>query len=129
LLSFLIFKVNFQLFIGFDNPWDAYPTAQNPFAKSFPDIVKDIFPGEHAGSSWFFQTFIYSASFCVDTFFFLSGFLTALALLRRFQKGKAFNAPGLVLHRYLRLVPSFAFIILIFSQVTPPKALNMFMAL
>ena len=110
---FLFPTVNFQLFIGFDNPWDVYPATKNIFK---PDVQQN-FPGTAISSGWFFQTFVYSASMCVDSFFFLSGFLTALALLRRLQKGSRFRIHEIVLHRYLRLVPSFAFIIIVFSQV------------
>eukprot|EP00667_Euglena_gracilis_P004777 EG_transcript_4804 len=55
-----------------------------------------------------------TATFCVDTFFFMGGFLQAYVLLQRIHKLKgrfAHGVPSLYLLRYLRLTPLLAFVI------------------
>jgi hypothetical protein len=85
---------------GFVNPQDAYP------------------PGGAMGSDWTFQ-FIFSAEFAVDSFFFLSGFLVTLSMLKRVLAGKSLNILMLYIHRYLRLTPSYAFALFFYTYILP----------
>eukprot|EP00668_Euglena_longa_P016336 GGOE01020577.1.p1 GENE.GGOE01020577.1~~GGOE01020577.1.p1 ORF type:complete len:330 (-),score=33.39 GGOE01020577.1:25-1014(-) len=55
-----------------------------------------------------------TSTFCVDTFFFMGGFLQAYVLIQRIHKLKgrfAHGVPYLYLLRYLRLTPLLAFVI------------------
>ncbi|XP_039252326.2 nose resistant to fluoxetine protein 6-like [Styela clava] len=62
--------------------------------------------------SFSFQT-VSNASFSVDTFFFLSGLLCCyLGLKEGKRKNGKLNVPLMYLHRYLRLTPAYAFLIL-----------------
>ncbi|XP_046432346.1 nose resistant to fluoxetine protein 6-like isoform X3 [Neodiprion fabricii] len=56
-----------------------------------------------------------AASFAVDTFFLVSGFLTAYSFFLARKSGKPINWRRFYLHRYLRLTPSLAFVMLISS--------------
>jgi len=90
--------------VGFVNPWALLP------------------PGGMLGQ-WIGQLF-FSARFAVDTFFFMSGFLVVYVMLRRFEdkavkQGVAKTSPGFIswlpffyIHRYLRIVPLYAFLML-----------------
>ena len=83
--------INFQLpgFLGFDDP----------------SVIT------HELRSWTMQ-FIAAASFAVDTFFFLSGLLTAYVLIRKIDKsGRSPPITLSVLLRYLRLTPLLAFLV------------------
>eukprot|EP00049_Salpingoeca_infusionum_P006030 m.100441 g.100441 ORF g.100441 m.100441 type:complete len:665 (+) comp13172_c0_seq1:135-2129(+) len=65
--------------------------------------------------SWKLQ-FVASAAFCVDTFFILSGMLTAYVLIRKYRStGKTFPLHLAVLMRYLRLTPLLAFVVGIYG--------------
>lgn len=95
---------NFFFMIGFEN-W------------------RDFWPNENYGSKqavatyWSMHFFVYSAGFAVDTFFFLSGFLSALVLYRKLEKGQRVSFPMAVLGRFLRLIPVYAYVIMAFVWV------------
>ncbi|XP_055545796.1 nose resistant to fluoxetine protein 6-like [Wyeomyia smithii] len=55
----------------------------------------------------------------VDTFLVLSGLLTCWSLLRELDRNRRLNVPLLYLHRYLRLTPPFAVLILFTVGVYP----------
>ncbi|KAJ5066802.1 o-acyltransferase [Anaeramoeba ignava] len=61
------------------------------------------------------------AQFGVDTFFFLSGFLVSYLMLKKMKQnnGKFVNLWKFYLHRYIRLAPTFTFI-LFFSYTLAP---------
>ena len=66
--------------------------------------------------------FIPGAVFAVDTFFFISGFLAVLILTTQFQSSDTFRVyhlPVYYLHRYCRLIPTLAFVLLISIHLTP----------
>jgi peptidoglycan/LPS O-acetylase OafA/YrhL len=57
---------------------------------------------------------VLNAFFSVDSFFVLSGFLTAYMMMKEFDKEKPFTivqSIGAFIHRYLRITPSYAFIL------------------
>eukprot|EP00611_Tribonema_gayanum_P001511 TRINITY_DN1110_c1_g1_i3.p1 TRINITY_DN1110_c1_g1~~TRINITY_DN1110_c1_g1_i3.p1 ORF type:complete len:735 (-),score=254.96 TRINITY_DN1110_c1_g1_i3:579-2783(-) len=72
----------------------------------------------------------FSARFAVDTFFFLSGFLVVYVMLRRFSKSDGTLKKGAMgrwgewlpffyLHRFLRILPSYGFCLLLWWKVAP----------
>lgn len=65
---------------------------------------------------------ISGAVFAVDTFFFISGYLFVLTFLYKVKRIDHFrprNIVGHYLHRYCRLIPSLAFVLLISMHLTP----------
>ncbi|XP_017145916.1 nose resistant to fluoxetine protein 6 isoform X1 [Drosophila miranda] len=67
-----------------------------------------------------FSSFIIYAPFSVDTFFFLSGLLVVVVSLRFLEKTKGrINVPLMYLHRYLRLTPMVAAVILVSMKLLP----------
>ena len=60
---------------------------------------------------------IVNGSFSVDTFFFLSGLLVAYLALRGIREQGKFNWVYYFLHRYWRLTPLYAFVMLIFMSL------------
>ncbi|EDV25543.1 uncharacterized protein TRIADDRAFT_55740 [Trichoplax adhaerens] len=61
-----------------------------------------------------------NAFFCVDSFFFISGFLVSLLSLREMDKrGGKFPVITSYIHRFLRIVPTYMFVILIWTNVMP----------
>lgn len=95
---------NFFFLIGFSN-WRDFWNNQNYNSK------------DPVAGYWSMQFFVYSAGFAVDTFFFLSGFLSALVLYRKLEKGQRVSFPMAVFGRFLRLIPVYAFIIMAFVWV------------
>lgn len=93
-------SANFTLMVGFTNPMDIYP------------------PHGSAGK-YDFILFIMVWGFAVDSFFFLSGFLSTLVIVRKLDKGmNPLLAPILgTLHRFLRLTPTFGFVVAVFSTM------------
>ncbi|CAF1463929.1 unnamed protein product [Adineta steineri] len=80
--------------------------------------------------SWtknFAFVFITNSSFSVDTFFTLSGFLTAILFIRQVEKNTSKGEPEFsvhtfimyYLHRYLRLTPAFMLVVLVSFNLTP----------
>ncbi|XP_055861675.1 uncharacterized protein LOC106068402 isoform X1 [Biomphalaria glabrata] len=70
---------------------------------------------------WTFQG-ILNAPFAVDTFFMLSGCLVAFLFLRTTQKAGKLTVQNMVLyyvHRFLRLTPMYALIILCYTGIAP----------
>ena len=55
--------------------------------------------------------------FAVDTFFFISGFLVCYSCLNMLNRRKSFPWLKFYLHRYLRITPAYAFVMMIFVQV------------
>ena len=75
-------------------------------ARNLQDLVTIL-------SGWKF-TLTNGAFFCVDTFFFLSGFLLAYGTLGKFYSRRGVTIPqtiGMFFHRLYRLVPTMAFLI------------------
>ncbi|CAF1165447.1 unnamed protein product [Rotaria sordida] len=65
---------------------------------------------------------ISSAQFSVDTFFVLSGFLTAILFVRQVKKEEKLSFRLMFLyyiHRYIRLTPAFLLMILVSINLTP----------
>jgi peptidoglycan/LPS O-acetylase OafA/YrhL len=65
---------------------------------------------------------ISSAVFSVDTFFFLSGFLTAILFIRQVKKEDKLSFRTMILyyiHRYIRLTPTFLLVVAISINLTP----------
>ena len=65
---------------------------------------------------------ITSAFFSVDTFFFLSGFLTAILFVRQVKKDDKLSFRTMILyyiHRYIRLTPTFLLAVAISINLTP----------
>eukprot|EP00730_Choanoeca_flexa_P004796 TRINITY_DN11804_c1_g1_i1.p1 TRINITY_DN11804_c1_g1~~TRINITY_DN11804_c1_g1_i1.p1 ORF type:complete len:787 (+),score=220.84 TRINITY_DN11804_c1_g1_i1:113-2473(+) len=89
--------INFQLpgFVGFDN---------------LTVIPKEL-------QTWTMQ-FVAAASFAVDTFYFLSGLLTAYVLIRKINKsGRSPPISLSVVLRYLRLTPLLAFLVGLYAAL------------
>ena len=105
-LSWIILghTLNFMLDIGMNNPLDFFPLNGNNGAFA---------------CSPFFSVFVVSASLAVDTFFFLSAFLLTLVTLRRLERGKDVPVLLAIVNRYARLVPTLAFLILVFTLLVP----------
>ena len=105
-LSWIILghTINFMLDIGMSNPLDFYPLNGSN--------------GAFACSPWF-SIFVVSANFAVDTFFFLSSFLLTMVMLRRIERGSSLPILLAVASRYIRLVPTLAFVILLFTLIVP----------
>ena len=83
---------------GFDNPEDLVATFG-------------------ARSQVWFMTVI-GGQIAVDTFFFLGGFLVAYLGVRDLEKrGGKIPYGAMVLHRYLRITPAFAFTMVFYSQI------------
>ncbi|KAH8349031.1 hypothetical protein KR067_001463 [Drosophila pandora] len=67
-----------------------------------------------------FMDVIYEGVFAVDTFFFISGLLVAMVPLRTMEKANGkLNIPLMYLHRYLRLTPIVAVMILVYLKLLP----------
>eukprot|EP00111_Clytia_hemisphaerica_P007343 TCONS_00021359-protein len=63
---------------------------------------------------------ITNAHVSVDTFFLLSGLLVGYLTLKQMDKTKGkINIPMFYLHRFLRLTPTYAFVILLWVNVVP----------
>ncbi|CAF1073555.1 unnamed protein product [Adineta ricciae] len=65
---------------------------------------------------------IVNAVFTVDTFFVLSGFLTAVLFVRQVKKeGRLFTRTMILyyIHRYIRLTPTFLLMVLVSIHLTP----------
>lgn len=61
----------------------------------------------------FFSVFTHNAFISVDSFFFLSGLLLSWIGMKEVEKRKGrINVPLMYLHRYLRLTPMVAFVML-----------------
>nr|XP_019546423.2 nose resistant to fluoxetine protein 6-like [Aedes albopictus] len=67
----------------------------------------------------FHSTLIISGPLSVDTFFLLSGLLTCWTLLKELDRSRMLNVPLMYLHRYLRLTPVFAALILLTVGLLP----------
>ncbi|KAL0272822.1 UNVERIFIED_CONTAM: hypothetical protein PYX00_005651 [Menopon gallinae] len=63
------------------------------------------------------KIFVTNAFVSVDTFFLLSGFLATLVFFREISKKKSFDVPLSILHRYIRITPPFAAMVLIQSTL------------
>ena len=88
------------------------------FGLSFTTNVIDILTWTRLVA---FQIFI-SAFFSVDTFFVLTGFLTAILFVREVKKQKKVSIRLMFLyyiHRYIRLTPTFLLLILVSINLTP----------
>ncbi|CAK8686761.1 unnamed protein product [Clavelina lepadiformis] len=87
------------------------------FSVQFSDNMK--FVGEYFINHFEFQA-IGNATLSVDSFFFLSGLLVVYLGMRELKKrnGKI-NIPLMYLHRYIRLTPPYAFLILMSVSLWP----------
>lgn len=93
-------SANFTLMVGFTNP-------------------NDIYPPHGVSGKYFFILFIMVWGFAVDSFFFLSGFLSTLVVVRKLDKGMNVLKLSImgILHRFLRLTPTFGFVIGVFTTM------------
>ena len=66
-------------------------------------------------------TLVPAAYFAVDVFFWIGGFLVTIGLLDQIAKSKSFVKFyfGCVLHRFIRIWPTYMMAILIFWQIAP----------
>jgi len=62
---------------------------------------------------------IVSGSLSVDSFFFLSGLLVGYLSLKRFQSKGSLPLVRYYVHRYIRLTPSYAFLIFFYTYLYP----------
>eukprot|EP00041_Stephanoeca_diplocostata_P022147 m.524885 g.524885 ORF g.524885 m.524885 type:complete len:798 (-) comp21994_c0_seq4:82-2475(-) len=62
---------------------------------------------------------IYNAPYAIDTFFFLSGFLVCYGIVNMLDRRRRFPWFRFYIHRYLRLTPNLAVVMLIFLFVQP----------
>lgn len=88
------------------------------FSLSFSRNIVDVFAWSRNIA---FQLMI-NAVFSVDTFFVLSGFLTAIIFIRRAKEEKRLSFRLMILyylHRYIRLTPAFLLIVLVSINLTP----------
>ena len=88
------------------------------FGLAYSSNVLDVLVWSH---NFLFQ-FIISAVLSVDTFFVLSGFLTAVLFIRQVKKEGKLSFRLMILyyvHRYIRLTPVFLLMILISINLTP----------
>jgi hypothetical protein len=88
------------------------------FGLSYTNNIVDLLVWTR---SIFFQLII-NATLSVDTFFVLSGFLTAILFIRQVKKEEKLSFRLFILyyiHRYIRLTPTFLLIILISINLTP----------
>ena len=92
------------------------------FGLSFTNNVLDVL-------SWtqnFAFMVVLNASFSVDTFFVLSGFVTAILFTKQVEKNRSNGKPILsahlflmyYIHRYLRLTPTFMLVLLVSVNLT-----------
>ncbi|XP_055616401.1 nose resistant to fluoxetine protein 6-like [Toxorhynchites rutilus septentrionalis] len=77
-----------------------------------PIAILDWFASPHS-------SLIIAGRISVDTFFLLSGLLTCWSLLKELDRSSQLNIPLMYLHRYLRLTPAFAALILFTVGVYP----------
>ncbi|XP_068082886.1 nose resistant to fluoxetine protein 6 [Anabrus simplex] len=80
-------------------------------AINFPSINSSRY-GEEIYSDWRYL-WITNATISVDTFLVLSGLLVAYTFLQKVPKTNSFNVPMYYIHRYIRLTPSLAMIVLL----------------
>ncbi|XP_028982461.1 nose resistant to fluoxetine protein 6-like, partial [Diachasma alloeum] len=84
--------------------------------------MEDIPSVRHQNQIWmqsWRSIYIALAPFAVDTFFTLSGFLISYLFLKKMAKGQTFNPVMYYLHRYIRLTPAFAALILLTIYIFP----------
>ena len=62
-----------------------------------------------------------NTQYAVDTFFFLSGFLVAYTVLGMLARKRPRGWGQYYLHRYVRLTPAYAFVMLVFIFVRQPR--------
>ncbi|XP_075211143.1 nose resistant to fluoxetine protein 6-like [Lycorma delicatula] len=55
---------------------------------------------------------------CVDTFFVISGMLVSYTFLKKINKEKSFNVVKFCLHRYMRLTPALAGLVLFYATLS-----------
>ncbi len=65
------------------------------------------------------KAWIYNASFSVDVFFFMSGFLLAYLLLKKFMQGSNVLSWVLYVHRAIRLYPAQLLVLVIYCFIIP----------
>lgn len=67
-----------------------------------------------------FTTFVEGGYYAVDAFFCMAGFLGTYVLLGKLEKSKGkINIPLAYFHRWYRLAPALALVILLFQFVLP----------
>ncbi|CAF0937128.1 unnamed protein product [Adineta steineri] len=88
------------------------------FGLFYTSNIVDVLVWSH---NILFQLII-NAVFSVDTFFVLSGFLTAVLFVRHVEKENKLSFRTMLLyyvHRYMRLTPAFLLVILVSINLTP----------
>jgi peptidoglycan/LPS O-acetylase OafA/YrhL len=86
------------------------------WVRAYPMINANILA---PGGEWmtsFVSAFVAIHPIAVDTFFVIGGFLLSRSMLSQIENGKL-NIPKLYLHRYLRITPVYAFLILFVVSV------------
>eukprot|EP01129_Flabellula_baltica_P005159 TRINITY_DN1843_c0_g1_i1.p1 TRINITY_DN1843_c0_g1~~TRINITY_DN1843_c0_g1_i1.p1 ORF type:complete len:679 (-),score=89.89 TRINITY_DN1843_c0_g1_i1:548-2542(-) len=78
----------------------------------FTFFFKDVYP------TFAFQT-VTGGFFAVDAFFFLSAFLLTFLLLEQIQSKSSIDWIIVYLHRFLRLTPTYLFMLLVFTYIYP----------
>ncbi|XP_075210578.1 nose resistant to fluoxetine protein 6-like [Lycorma delicatula] len=64
------------------------------------------------------RAFITNGFICVDTFFIMSGMLLSYTFLKKINKEKSFNVVKFYLHRYIRLTPALAGLVLFYATLS-----------
>ena len=129
------FPLNFHKLVSTDSGGDAYDTNLDIFAgvrtlsmmyiilshlvgatfisRNFEDLLR-------ATSTWY-GVFVFGGSYAVDAFFCIAGFLGTYTLLFKLSKSNriCFNFPLVYFHRWYRLVPTLAFVILLNMYLFP----------
>ncbi|XP_049288164.1 nose resistant to fluoxetine protein 6-like [Anopheles funestus] len=85
------------------------------FSHNYVRIAMQPIINSHVILSWlesYHSVLVVSSTVSVDTFFLLSGLLTCWSILNALDKCGKLNVPIMYLHRYLRLTPALAALVL-----------------
>ncbi|KAL7051624.1 hypothetical protein ACKWTF_004536 [Chironomus riparius] len=85
-------------------------------SQLYPNINSNYFAVGGPWQNTIWSAFVNIHPIAVDTFFVLGGCLLARSILNLIEKGKL-NIPKLYLHRYMRVMPVLAFLLLIIISV------------
>ncbi|XP_058817531.1 nose resistant to fluoxetine protein 6-like [Topomyia yanbarensis] len=95
------------------------------FSHNFLMVLSSPLDNQLAIYDWvksYHSMLVLASTVSVDSFFLLSGMLVCWSLLKELDKNRKLNLPLMYLHRYLRLTPAFAALIL--ASVTLVKYLG-----
>ncbi|CAG9801151.1 unnamed protein product [Chironomus riparius] len=96
----------FQIMLGHRYGW----------TRGFPNINTNDYTANGIWQKTIWSAIVNIHPIAVDTFFVLGGCLLARSIFNSIEKGK-FNIPKMYLHRYMRVMPVLAFLILIVVSI------------